>query len=222
MLSTNAYVKPKWTKFKKTGRFVLKYLNFENCKAYGLAFFVAFACVLFQSLEWVDALRLDRNIYPENGWWRLLSANFVHLGWQHLGMNLAGLAAIALLVWRYFNNWEWGVIILASCLFVGIGVILWNDEIRWYVGLSGALHGILMAGIFRELTVLRGAGSALLLLTVGKLAWEQFYGPLPGSETTAGGRVLVDAHLYGAVGGGVAAVFLLLRRWRCQQLAMVL
>ena len=44
-------------------------------------------------------------------------------------------------------------------------------------------------------------GFILLLLLVAKISWEQFSGPVPGSELTSGGPVVVDAHLYGALGG---------------------
>jgi hypothetical protein len=41
----------------------------------------------------------------------------------------------------------------------------------------------------------------LVTVLIGKLLWEFFNGPLPGSEDMAGGRVLTEAHLLGAVGG---------------------
>ena len=40
---------------------------------------------------------------------------------------------------------------------------------------------------------------------VAKLAYEQLVGPLPGSEAAAGGAVVVNAHLYGAIGGALSA-----------------
>jgi hypothetical protein len=46
---------------------------------------------------------------------------------------------------------------------------------------------------------------------LGKLAWEQFSGPLPGSEGTAGGPVIVDSHLFGALGGALTALTLRIR-----------
>ena len=42
-------------------------------------------------------------------------------------------------------------------------------------------------------------------LVIGKLIYEQLFGPLPGSESTSGGSVVVNAHLYGAIGGAIAA-----------------
>ena len=43
-------------------------------------------------------------------------------------------------------------------------------------------------------------------LLVGKLFWEFMNGPLPGSEEMTGGRVVVDAHLYGAMAGFVSVL----------------
>ena len=39
---------------------------------------------------------------------------------------------------------------------------------------------------------------------VAKLAWEQTLGPLPMTARTAGGPVIVNAHLYGSLGGVLA------------------
>jgi len=49
----------------------------------------------------------------------------------------------------------------------------------------------------------------LLALIIGKLAWEQVAGALPGSESVAGGNVVVNAHLYGAIGGAIIGTILL-------------
>jgi len=53
----------------------------------------------------------------------------------------------------------------------------------------------------------------LVAFVAAKLVWEQTGGPLPGSEATSGGTVIVDAHLYGALGGFIAA-YLMWRRVR--------
>jgi hypothetical protein len=51
------------------------------------------------------------------------------------------------------------------------------------------------------------------VVVVGKVAYEQIAGPLPGSEATSGGAVIVDAHLYGIIGGtAVAAALIRVRR----------
>ena len=76
----------------------------------------------------------------------------------------------------------------------------------WYVGLSGLLHALLAAGIVARLGNINAEMAILATLVIAKLAWEQFSGPLPGSELTSGGVVIVDAHLYGAAGGVLGAL----------------
>jgi len=56
------------------------------------------------------------------------------------------------------------------------------------------------------------AESLLLVFIIGKLAWEQRYGPLPGSASLAGGSVLVDAHLYGAIAGVISAMVIIVKK----------
>lgn len=149
-------------------------------------------------------LRYDRAAILQGAWWRLLSGHLLHLGWSHLLMNLAGLALVWALVGGTLSNRNWLIILSADALITGLGLLIFNPQLDWYVGLSGILHGLLVAGIITQLK--QGQrGSVLLLAALAlKLAWEQFAGPLPGSESSAGGRVIVDAHLYGALGGLLA------------------
>lgn len=146
--------------------------------------------------------------------WRLLSGHLVHLGWSHLLMNLLALA----LVWALFGDTltlaGWLLLLLFCALFDGLGLLLLNPGVEWYVGLSGVLHGLFLAGALAGLASGRRDAALLLIALVAKLAWEQLAGPLPGSEATAGGLVVVDAHLYGAIAGGVTAALMLGGGWR--------
>ena len=139
-------------------------------------------------------------------WWRLLSGHLVHLGWSHLMLNLGGLALAWLLVGRLFSASFWVLLLLICALSTSLGLLFFNPLLDWYVGLSGVLHGLLLAG--GVVSALRGEREAWLLcaLVAGKLLWEQLLGPLPGSSDAAGGTVIVDAHLYGGVSGLVAGL----------------
>jgi rhomboid family GlyGly-CTERM serine protease len=180
--------------------------NPANLLAVGLA---AVAIVLhYTGLEAI--LSYQRSLIANGSWWLLLSGNFVHLGSSHLWMNLAGLALVAALVWRHFNAWQWSILIILSSLGVGVGLWFFNPEVEGYVGFSGTLHGLIIAGALADLRVYPRTAAILLLCIVAKLAWEQLSGALPGSESVAGGKVLVDAHLYGAIAGALIAAFILL------------
>ena len=55
-------------------------------------------------------------------------------------------------------------------------------------------------GDYRE----RLFAAAVLLAIAAKLGWEQWGGAMPGTAALAGGSVITEAHLYGAVGGLLA------------------
>lgn len=180
--------------------------------AHWLAIAIAILCVSLQIAGLDSTLRFDRDSISEGQWWLLLSGNFVHLGHSHLLMNMAGLALITALVWPNYSARQWLVITLVASLTVGIGIYVRDPGTYWYVGFSGTLHGLMLSGSLADLRRYPVSASLLTVLVVGKLAWEQLYGPLPGSESTAGGPVMVNAHLYGAIGGLLCAGLFL--SWR--------
>ena len=167
---------------------------------------VAAVSATLQLLGLNEALSWDRGALAGGQPWRFLSGHFVHLGWSHLLLNLAGLALIAWIVGRAWDRLGWLLVSLVSIAVIGVGFWTLNPRLEWYVGLSGLLHGLLAAGLVVGIARRETESIVLAVLVAGKLAWEQFAGPLPGSEGASGGAVIVDAHLYGAVGGILAAV----------------
>ena len=182
--------------------------------AYQWVLVLAIICICLQYTGLADSLDYQRSLIANGHWWLLLSGNFVHLGNSHLWMNLAGLALVVLLVWQHFSVWQWLCIILVSSLVVGLGLWFFNPEVEAYVGFSGTLHGLIIAGTLADLRHYPRSAGVLLVLVCAKLLWEQITGPLPGSESVAGGQVLVDAHLYGAIGGAIVAPLILWRSAR--------
>jgi len=155
-----------------------------------------------------ELLRYQADDIKSGEIWRLLSANLVHLGWSHTLMNLLGLGLIWGLFRSSFSTLNWWLITLVSGLAVGLGLLFLNPELAWYVGLSGVLHGLFVAGAVGAIRRGDNREAILLAAIVGKLLWEQSVGALPGSADIAGGPVVVDSHLYGAIGGALAGFFL--------------
>jgi rhomboid family GlyGly-CTERM serine protease len=152
-------------------------------------------------------LRYERAAVLDGEVWRLLTGHLVHLGWAHLAMNLAGLGLIWLLFGRVYSALQWTVLFVACALGISLGFMLFRPELVWYVGLSGVLHGLFVAGAVAGIFAGYRAEWLLLGLLVLKLFWEQYFGPLASTEQMIGGLVIVDAHLYGALiglGGGLA------------------
>lgn len=152
-------------------------------------------------------LRYEREAVLQGEYWRLITAHLVHGGTHHLLLNSAGLALIGWLFADDGYSWrDWLVIALFSIAAIDIGFVFFEPQLDWYVGLSGVLHGALIAGAMAWWRH-QPKWLALLLSTylIGKLAWEQLYGALPLSGNMP---VVVDAHLYGAIGGAIAGFIL--------------
>ena len=149
------------------------------------------------------ALRYDREAVLSGEYWRLLVGHLVHGTPAHLILNMTGLGLIAALFPRDYTLGQWLLIGLASVAAIDAGFVLFEPQLHWYVGLSGVLHGALAAGAVawwrHETKPLAAALSAIL---TAKLAWEQTHGALPLSGDMP---VIVNAHLYGAIGGLTAA-----------------
>lgn len=158
-----------------------------------------------------ELLRYDRVWIGQGEAWRLISGHLAHLGWKHLALNGAGLLLIWFLIGGSYAIRSWIVIIGITLATIDMGFWYLKPELYWYVGMSGMLHGLLAAGIVARLKTIDAETAVLLLLLVGKLAWEQFSGPVPGSESSSGGPVIVDAHLFGALGGVLGALLAIIR-----------
>lgn len=189
---------------------ILQSLNGD--RAYGVALLGVLVLLLLPEVAGQvarEALSYQREALAQGQWWRLLSAHFVHLDLQHAALNGMGLVLMWALFARDYAPWRWLAIYVGSCLAVSGGLWFFSPQIAWYVGASGALHGVMTAGTLAHLRRGDLDGWILAAFIVVKLAYEQFAGALPfaGSPDT-----VVDAHLYGAIGGVVLALPWVLRR----------
>ncbi len=157
---------------------------------------------------WRLALRYDRlAILTGHEYWRLITGHVVHADQHHLLLNLLGLALIASLCRGCFPLRQWVIVLVCVLLAMDAGFLFAMPELVWYVGLSGALHGVLAAGALRWWQIeSRWLAALLSAILVVKLAWEQWQGALPLAGDLT---VIVNAHLYGALGGSVAAAGLM-------------
>lgn len=151
-------------------------------------------------------LRYQRESVLQGEYWRLLTGHLVHGSWLHLLLNCAGVGLIAALFPEHYSPRQWLLIGLVSLIAIDVGFVFWEPQLSWYVGLSGVLHGALAAGAIAWWRYeSKRLALALSVIFVGKLLWEQWHGALPLSGGLA---VVVDAHLYGALGGVIAGTIL--------------
>jgi rhomboid family GlyGly-CTERM serine protease len=153
-------------------------------------------------------LQFDRAAISMAELWRLISGHFVHLGPNHFFLNAFGLVLVWLLVGMHFTLRQWLIVIVVSIAGIDAGLWFFDPQLTWYVGMSGFLHGMLAAGIVKGFQAVPREATVVGVAVLMKIMFEQLIGPLPGSEQSAGGDVVVNAHLYGVLAGvATAAVF---------------
>ncbi|MGH8267184.1 MAG: rhombosortase [Steroidobacteraceae bacterium] len=173
-----------------------------NCDAgFGLALLAA--CALLLSLTAAGhsgalLLRYDRAGLAEGQVWRLLTAHLVHLGVRHALLNCLGLVLLWALFARDYTPRQWLPIVLGAMAAIDAGLWWFDSTVLWYVGSSGVLHGVMAAGALAHLRRREPDGWLLGAFLLAKLTWEQWMGALPLSGSDP---VVVQAHLYGVVGG---------------------
>lgn len=99
-----------------------------------------------QSLEILQQLgALDVVAILQGEWWRIITANFLHYGWLHLGFNLLGLLVIGIILESYLGASRFLLLYLGSgcsamALMTGY-LWLFNDPYQMVVGASAAILG---------------------------------------------------------------------------------
>jgi len=189
---------------------ILKSLNCDRGYGFGLLA----ACALLALLELGgdplrNALSYDRAALAAGEWWRVITAHFVHLDAEHTLLNSLGVVLMWALFARDYSPLRWLAIYLAASLAISAGLWALNPEVPWYVGASGALHGVMAAGTLAHLRRRDLDSWILAIILLAKLGYEQFAGSMPFAGDA---KTVVDAHLYGAAGGLALAALLRSRR----------
>jgi rhomboid family GlyGly-CTERM serine protease len=176
-----------------------------NCDGrHGIALLGACAgLIALQLLAGRSPLAYDRVRLAHGQLWRLVTAHLIHLDLEHAVLNTLGLVLMWALFARDYSPRQWFPILLGTVAAIDAGLWFRTSTIGWYVGSSGALHGVMAAGTVAHLRRRDADAWLLAAFLLAKLGYEQLAGPLPFAGS---GAVVVDAHLYGALGGLAVAL----------------
>ena len=170
------------------------------------------------SQDAVPLLRFDRELIAQGEWWRLWTASWVHLSPQHALGNGLGVLLLGYISGASLSNRLGLLVLFWTVMLVGIGLYWFAPDLQRYVGLSGALHGLLLLAPFvSPFYRLRVALIFAVVITV-KVIWEQsgHYDDLFMSDWIQG-RVEARSHLWGLIAGISALLVWLLRQHFLQQ-----
>ncbi|KXI30793.1 rhombosortase [Paraglaciecola hydrolytica] len=160
------------------------------------------------SSEW---LAFDRDLIVQQQFWRLFSGNLLHTNLNHLLLNSAGVLLLWALHGQYFKTKQYLLFMTLLCLGTTLSIYGFAPQLRWYVGLSGALHGLFILGAYFDIKHGLLSGWLLLIGVLVKVAHEQFYGASDDIAELIGANVAIDAHLYGSLSALVIILLLYLK-----------
>lgn len=151
-----------------------------------------------------DALVHDRAAIAAGHAWRIVTGQFVHLGWVHASFNAVGLAACAWLAGR-----DAGGVRTIAVLACATGGWLWLGvpQLVRYAGLSGVVYGAAACALISAAGRRIPAGIALaaLVALAVRVGWQGLHGAPAAQAAWLGGPVAPAAHSAGFVAGVVWA-----------------
>jgi rhomboid family GlyGly-CTERM serine protease len=179
-----------------------------------LALMALIALLALGGEPWIDALRYDRAAIAGGEWWRLLTGNLVHLPgntivWEgfrfhgpwHLFLNELGVLVLVLLCPERLSAAVWARRVILLGLGMSLGLYFFAPSLRWYVGLSGVMHGLFLLGLMPQALKKDIVALGCILYLLGKLGYELYAGAPVSDEHAIGGKVALDSHLWGAISG---------------------
>ena len=140
----------------------------------------------------------DREQIRQGQWWRLLTVGFTHIQPWHIAMNLLALYNLHSL--EDFFGHAWFALVLFGSVLGGSLLEYAISRIRFSVGLSGGLYGLMFGYFLILITYRHVSGLRSIALT---LVLNLFINFMPG--------IAWQAHVGGAITGMVLTeIFLLL------------
>ena len=156
-----------------------------------------------------DFLRFDRSAIANGQLWRLITANLLHTNFNHMLINSAGLWLIWGIFWDIGNKkTQWSFLLFPILLNTSILYFL-VPEVNYYVGLSGALHGTIIAFGIADFNSNKLTSIGLIIGVSIKIAYELIMGSSEWTTSFIEADVVEEAHLWGAVSGLITGLIYL-------------
>jgi rhomboid family GlyGly-CTERM serine protease len=157
-----------------------------------------------------ELLVYQRSLVSEGEIWRAFSGHFFHTNGFHFLLNAAAVVLLWALHGHFYTIKSYLTVFIVSAIVCSIGIHWFSPDIDQYVGLSGVLHGIFIWGAIEDIKAKERTGYLLLLGVILKIAHEQYYGASEDVSDLIGANVAINAHLWGAIGGVIAVMILII------------
>ena len=174
-----------------------------------IVLFISLISFLFDN-SLSELLVYQRSLVTQGEIWRVFSGHFFHTNGFHFLLNAAAVVMLWALHGHFYTIKSYLIVFMVSAIICSIGIHWFSLDIEQYVGLSGVLHGIFIWGAIEDIKAKERTGYLLLLGVILKIAHEQYYGASEDVSDLIGANVAINAHLWGAIGGVIAVIILII------------
>jgi len=157
--------------------------------------------------SWSTLANFNRTAIIAGEYWRIVTGHFFHTNTAHLLLNFAGLFMLWLLHGQYYTVQQYVLLMVVLCTATSLFILGFSPDLKLYVGLSGVLHGVFVFGSLNDIREGEKTGYVLLLGLTLKVLHEQLYGPSADVSALINANVAIDAHMWGAIAGGIYSLF---------------
>ncbi|MBF7072766.1 rhombosortase [Glaciecola sp. MH2013] len=171
---------------------------------------VSITAFFFEPLS-SEYFALERSWLSSGHYYQILTGHFLHTNTTHLLFNLFGVVLLWLLHGDDYRAASYLAKFSLICLSLSLLLYFFSPDIEWYVGLSGAIHGVFAWGCIQDIENKMKTGWLLLLGLLIKVLSEQTYGAGTLMQELIEANVAVDSHMFGSILGiivGICSVFL--------------
>jgi len=173
---------------------------------FAIALFLTCLLVMFLAPWSTELFRYEYVTTSEGQVWRLFTANLCHSNWNHWLLNMTGLILMDLF-FRPVLSVRSRAYLLIFCMVGNVILLHLFMQLKWYVGLSGALHGYLMGGAIISWHTAKRLNSVIIAVVSIKLFVEYFWQINSSTEQLIEANVVEEAHFFGAVASVAFSIF---------------
>ncbi len=185
----------------------MTYFN-NNLKAYLFPFYWIILTAVLQLLG-ISYFRYEQDLFSSLELWRLITAHAVHLNWTHWLLNNMGLLLLVAITRIQWRTGFWLKVIIIHSIVISLALLLFNYNLKWYVGFSGVLYGLFILAALLTFKKDKLISLLLLVIIMAKILAEQFMGTDMTSQALLGAPIIIEAHAYGVLCGLVLGILLL-------------
>jgi len=135
-------------------------------------------------------------------YWRYITGHFIHYSWLHCICNLLGLYCLYYIFSHKKSELNWYLPTIFIIFFISFGLASTSDNLKWYIGYSDILIGLLSYSSVKTFDQNALLSFAFLLFMTTYIASQTIFGgELVQSTYLTGINAASYAHLFGLIGG---------------------